>query len=145
MTREELENKMAVLLGGRAAEEVMFQHLSTGAANDLAKVTEIARSMVMRYGMVKSLGHVAYENEPVGFLNNNITQKQFSEQTAREIDVAVRDIVKDSYDKALGILSREKALLERWAQRLLEKETLGEAELDELRVELDKPRRVAAI
>ncbi|HTG96683.1 MAG TPA: ATP-dependent zinc metalloprotease FtsH [Burkholderiales bacterium] len=145
MTREELENKMAVLLGGRAAEEVMFQHLSTGAANDLAKVTEIARSMVMRYGMVKSLGHVAYENEPVGFLNNNITQKQFSEQTAREIDVAVRDIVKDSYDKALGILSREKALLERWAQRLLEKETLGETELDELRVELDKPRRVAAI
>jgi cell division protease FtsH len=101
--------------------------------------------MVMRYGMVKDLGHVAYENEPVGFLNNNITQKQFSEQTAREIDVAVRDIVKDSYDKALGILSREKALLERWAQRLLEKETLGEAELDELRVELDKPRRVAAI
>ena len=68
MTRDELENKMAVLLGGRAAEEVMFDHLSTGAANDLAKVTEIARSMVMRYGMVKNLGHVAYENEPVGFL-----------------------------------------------------------------------------
>src|SRR5687767_9978124 len=133
MTREELENKMAVLLGGRAAEEVMFRHLSTGAANDLAKVTEIARSMVMRYGMVKNLGHVAYENEPVGFLNNNITQKQFSEETAREIDVAVRDIVKACYDKALGILSREKALLERWAQKLLEKETLIESELDELR------------
>ena len=76
MTRDELENKMAVLLGGRAAEEVMFDHLSTGAANDLAKVTEIARSMVMRYGMVKNLGHVAYENEPAGFLNNNITQKR---------------------------------------------------------------------
>jgi len=144
MTREELENKMAVLLGGRAAEEVMFHHLSTGAANDLAKVTEIARGMVMRYGMVKDLGHVAYENEPTGFLNNNITQKQFSEETAREIDVAVRDIVSASYDKALAILSREKALLERWAQRLLEKETLVEAELDELRGELDKPRRVAA-
>jgi len=145
MTREELENKMAVLLGGRAAEEAMFHHLSTGAANDLAKVTEIARSMVMRYGMVKDLGHVAYENEPAGFLNNNITQKQFSEETAREIDIAVRDIVKDSYDKALGILSREKALLERWAQRLLEKESLGESELDELRGELGKPRRVAAV
>ena len=145
MTREELENKMAVLLGGRAAEEAMFHHLSTGAAHDLAKVTEIARSMVMRYGMVKDLGHVAYENEPAGFLNNNITQKQFSEETAREIDIAVRDIVKDSYDKALGILSREKALLERWAQRLLEKESLGESELDELRGELGKPRRVAAV
>ena len=64
MTRGELENKMAVLLGGRAAEEVVFGHLSTGAADDLAKVTDIARSMVMRYGMVKNLGHVAYENEP---------------------------------------------------------------------------------
>ena len=136
MTREELENKMAVLLGGRAAEEVMFDHLSTGAANDLAKVTEIARSMVMRYGMVADLGHVAYENEPVGFLNNNITQKQFSEQTAREIDVAVREIVKACYEKALAILSREKALLERWAQKLLEKETLVEAELDELRASI---------
>src|SRR6185369_16513439 len=82
MTREELEDKMAVLLGGRAAEEVVFSHLS--------KVTEIARSMVMRYGMVRTLGHVAYENEPAGFLSNNISQKQFSETTAREIDVAVR-------------------------------------------------------
>src|SRR5688500_13690365 len=136
MTREELENKMAVLLGGRAAEEVMFRHLSTGAANDLAKVTEIARSMVMRYGMVKNLGHVAYENEPVGFLNNNITQKQFSEETAREIDIAVRDIVKACYDKALAILKREKAQLERWAQKLLEKETLLEGELEELRASL---------
>ena len=144
MTREELENKMAVLLGGRAAEEVMFGHLSTGAADDLAKVTEIARSMVMRYGMVKKLGHVAYENEPAGFLNNNITQKQYSEETAREIDVAVRDIVKACYEKALGILKREKALLERWAQKLLEKETLVEAELDELRASLAVKASVAA-
>src|SRR5687767_180359 len=93
MTREELENKMSVLLGGRAAEEVMFDHLSTGAANDLAKVTEIARSMVMRYGMVKNLGHVAYADEPTPFLSNQPFQKsrEFSEETAREIDVAVRD------------------------------------------------------
>jgi cell division protease FtsH len=83
--------------------------------------------------MVKDLGHVAYENEPVGFLNNNITQKQFSEATAREIDVAVRAIVKTAYDKALGILSREKTLLSRWAEKLLEKETLVESELDELK------------
>jgi len=144
MTREELENKMAVLLGGRAAEEVMFHHLSTGAANDLAKVTEIGRSMVMRYGMVKNLGHVAYENEPTGFLNNNITQKQFSEETAREIDVAVRDIVKDSYDKALAILSREKALLARWAEKLLEKETLVEAELEELKASIGAPASASA-
>jgi cell division protease FtsH len=135
MTREELENKMAVLLGGRAAEEVIFRHLSTGAANDLAKVTEIARSMVMRYGMVKNLGHVAYEEERPPFLGGPLPMghREYSEETAREIDVAVRDIVKACYDKALGILSREKKLLERWAQKLLEKETLLESELDELR------------
>jgi cell division protease FtsH len=144
MTREELENKMSVLLGGRAAEDVIFGHLSTGAANDLSKVTEIARSMVMRYGMVKALGHVAYENEPVGFLNNNITQKQFSEATAREIDLAVREIVDKAYAKALGILRRERAALERWAQKLLDKETLLEADLEELKRAVAADQRAAA-
>jgi cell division protease FtsH len=144
MTREELENKMAVLLGGRAAEDVIFSHLSTGAANDLSKVTEIARSMVMRYGMVKALGHVAYENEPSGFLNNNISQKQFSETTAREIDVAVREIVDKAYAKALAILKRERAALERWSQKLLDRETLHEADLDELRRAVAPEQRAAA-
>jgi cell division protease FtsH len=135
MTRDELENKMAVLLGGRAAEEVVFDHLSTGAANDLAKVTEIARSMVMRYGMVKALGHVAYADEPGLYLSSQGFQKQreFSEETAREIDIAVRQIVDGTYQKALAILRRERAALERWALKLLEKETLGESELEELR------------
>src|SRR5437660_3771159 len=68
MTREELDNKMAVLLGGRAAEHLVFGHLSTGAADDLAKTTDIARSMVMRYAMVEGLGHVAYEEERAAFL-----------------------------------------------------------------------------
>jgi cell division protease FtsH len=135
MTRTELENKMSVLLGGRAAEEVMFDHLSTGAANDLAKVTDIARSMVMRYGMVKALGHVAYEEEPAPFLSNQVFQKnrEYSEATAREIDIAVRGIVETAYATALGILKRERTALARWAQMLLEKETLTENELDELR------------
>ncbi|OGA67816.1 MAG: cell division protein FtsH [Betaproteobacteria bacterium RIFCSPLOWO2_12_FULL_65_14] len=135
MTREELENKMAVLLGGRAAEEVVFGHLSTGAADDLAKVTDIARSMVMRFGMVKALGHVAYEEERAPFLGGPLPQghREYSEETAREIDVAVRDIVKAAYDKALAILSKEKQVLETWARRLLEKETLADAELGELK------------
>ena len=138
MTREELENKMAVLLGGRAAEEVVFGHLSTGAANDLAKVTEIARSMVMRYAMVQSLGHVAYEDEPSAYLSNQYIQKtrDYSEQTAREIDVAVRQIVDGVYRRTKDILLRERSLLETWSHRLLEKETLGEDELAELRTQL---------
>ena len=146
MTRDELENKMAVLLGGRAAEEVVFAHLSTGAADDLAKVTDIARSMVMRYGMVKNLGHVAYEEERAPFLGGPLPQghREYSEETAREIDVAVRDIVKGAYDKALGILSKEKKLLERWAQQLLDRETLGENELAELRTSINAAVRAAA-
>ena len=146
MTRDELENKMAVLLGGRAAEEVVFAHLSTGAADDLAKVTDIARSMVMRYGMVKNLGHVAYEEERAPFLGGPLPQghREYSEETAREIDVAVREIVKGAYDKALGILSKEKKLLERWAQKLLDKETLGENELAELKTSINAAVRAAA-
>ena len=135
MTREELENKMAVLLGGRAAEEIIFSHLSTGAADDLAKVTDIARSMVMRYGMVKTLGNISYEDERTPFLGQNFVQKtrEFSEETAREIDVAVRDIVKSAYDKTLAILNRQRSVLERGAERLLEKETLAEEELEEFK------------
>ena len=146
MTREELENKMAVLLGGRAAEDVIFGHLSTGAADDLAKVTDIARSMVMRYGMVKSLGFVAYEEDRMPFLGNQPFQKsrEYSEETAREIDVAVRDIIRSCYDKALAILSKEKQVLEAWAQKLLEKETLAEAELAELRRAVAPPQPAPA-
>ena len=146
MTRDELENKMAVLLGGRAAEEVMFDHLSTGAANDLAKVTEIARSMVMRYAMVESLGHVAYDEAPQPFLGNQVLQKsrEYSEATAREIDIAVREIVDAVYRRTKALLTRERKLLERWAQRLLEKETLIEEDLDELRASL-RPREREAL
>src|SRR5712664_2817734 len=138
MTRGELENKMAVLLGGRAAEEVVFGHLSTGAANDLAKVTEIARSMVMRYAMVESLGHIAYEEERPPFLAGPLPQghREFSEATAREIDIAVRDIVDVVYVKVKALLGRERTLLERWAQKLLDKETLAEDELGELKASL---------
>jgi len=135
MTRAELESKMAVLLGGRASEEIVFGHTSTGAADDLAKVTDIARSMVMRYAMVPSLGAVAYEEERAPFLAGPLPQghREYSEETAREIDVAVRAIVDGAYQKALAVLRRNRAALESWAQKLLDKETLAEAELEELR------------
>jgi cell division protease FtsH len=135
MTRAELENKMAVLLGGRASEEIIFGHTSTGAADDLAKVTDIARSMVMRYAMVPTLGPVAYEEERAPFLGGPLPQghREYSEETAREIDVAVRSIVDGTYQKALAILKRNRAALEAWARQLLEKETLAEVELEALR------------
>ena len=132
MTREELENKMAVLLGGRAAEHVVFKHLSTGAADDLAKVTDIARSMVMRYGMVEKLGHVAYEAERPVFLgvpDGMPRGRDYSEETARDIDRAVRTIIDAAFGKAAALLSEKRALLERGAAELLQKETLGEEQL----------------
>ncbi|MBI4195423.1 MAG: ATP-dependent metallopeptidase FtsH/Yme1/Tma family protein [Betaproteobacteria bacterium] len=136
MTREELENKMSVLLGGRAAERIVFGHLSSGAADDLAKVTDIARSMVMRYGMHEDLGHVTYEAERPAFLGfpGEVTRgRDFSEETAREIDRAVKEIVQSAFDKASGILSERRGLLERGAQTLLQKETLTEDDLKVLK------------
>ncbi len=133
MTREELENKMAVLLGGRAAESLVFGHLSTGAADDLAKATDIARSMVTRYGMVASLGHVTYDTEPRSFLEvqqrPSMLERQYSEETAREIDCAVREILDAAYEKATSVLQRRRKDLETGAAALLEKETLTEEEL----------------
>jgi cell division protease FtsH len=131
MTRAELENKMTVLLGGRAAEFVVFGHLSTGAADDLAKVTDIARSMVMRYGMAERLGSVSYEGERPTFLGDvaGITGRNYSEETAREIDCAVRELVQAAFERATGIVHANRELIEQWVQRLLEKETLGEEEL----------------
>jgi cell division protease FtsH len=135
MTRDELDNKMAVLLGGRASEHIVFGHLSTGAADDLAKVTDIARSMVMRYGMVEKLGHVTYGANRHSFLGGDgpaFQEREFSEETAREIDCAVREIVDQAFDKAVGLLERHRSTLERGAQLLLEKETLNEEDLKAL-------------
>ena len=138
MTRAELEHKMSVLLGGRAAEHVVFDHLSTGAADDLAKVTDIARSMVMRYGMMEKLGHVSYEGERPTFLGvpQLPAARDYSEETAREIDCAVREIVKGAFEKAEGILRSHRAVLEAGARTLLQRETLGEQELAEYRVKM---------
>ncbi|HXP30889.1 MAG TPA: ATP-dependent zinc metalloprotease FtsH [Stellaceae bacterium] len=136
MTREELENKMAVLLGGRAAEQLVFDELSTGAADDLAKVTDIARSIVTQYGMDEKLGNVVFERQRSAFLGPAAPEpwfeRNFSEETAREIDCAVRRLVKDAFDKASHILQQRRSALERGAQSLLERETLTESEINDI-------------
>jgi cell division protease FtsH len=130
MTREELENKMAVLLGGRAAEHLVYGHLSTGAADDLSKTTDIARNMVTRFGMGGKLGPVTYESDPNVFLAQMAgTRRLYAEDTAREIDVAVREIVSAQFERARGILARNRALLDESAKALLQKETLADQEL----------------
>ena len=129
MTREELEAKLTVLMGGRAAEAVVYGHFSTGAADDLARATDIARSMATRFGMVPALGSVSYENEPMSFLGAAPPRRSYSEDTAREVDQAVRAIVDDAFARARELLARNRATLEEGARILLARETLGEAEL----------------
>jgi cell division protease FtsH len=136
MTREELENKMATLLGGRAAEMVMFGHLSTGAADDLRKVTDIARSMVTKYGMSEKIGSVAYDHEQRSFLGGadipTPHEQEYGDRTATVIDDEVRKLVQSAMDRAVAILTGKRDILEHSARRLLEKETLDERDLVEL-------------
>jgi len=140
MTKEELENRMAVLLGGRAAEYIFFHHLSTGAANDLVKATDIARSMVLRYGMDKDLGHVAYERERPPMLGTpaqpNPYAREFSDETERLMDHAIRALVGHAFDRAVEILNAHRSLHERTAELLLQKETLEEADIAKLRAQI---------
>ncbi len=141
MTREELENKMAVLLGGRAAEWLIFAHLSTGAADDLAKVTDIARAMVTRYGMSKRLGHLALEREPNSFLGNEAMlglkpQHDYAESTATAIDEEVQLLVQSAFQRSVDLLQARRALLERCARQLLQQETLDAGQLRALGAEL---------
>jgi cell division protease FtsH len=136
MTREELDNKMAVLLGGRAAEHVVFGRFSTGAADDLVKVANIARSMVMRYGMYEPLGHVSYEGDRgpglLGVPSAFPSPREYSEETAQKIDHAVREIIDSAFQKAVSVIEGKRDTLERGARELLEKETLGKEELQQL-------------
>jgi cell division protease FtsH len=130
MTREELEAKLAVLLGGRAAEFLVFGHLSTGASDDLSRATEIARSMVTSYALVPELGNVTWAESGPNFLGVPAApSRSYSEDTAREIDRAVRGLVDSAFDRASEILA---TALEHGARLLLEKDTLDGAELGTL-------------
>ena len=132
MTRAELEHKIMVLLGGRAAEQLVFGELSTGAADDLAKVTDIARDMVTRFGMVPELGPLSYEPPRQALLDVPgyvAGGWQLSAETRQRIDEAVREIVTQALARTTELLQRERARLDAGAQALLERETLDEASL----------------
>ena len=137
MTRPELETKLSVLFGGRAAEVLIFDEVSTGASDDLVKATELARSMVTRYGMEKRLGQMTYEDHPPAFLETPhmpaSPRRDYSEETAHEIDCAIRDILDAAYKRASEILTKHKPVLKETAQRLLENETLTADELPDLK------------
>jgi cell division protease FtsH len=131
MTKKELNDRLGVLLGGRVAEEIVFGEISTGAHNDLYRATDIAKSMVKQYGMSEKLGYVTYEGErkPLFLdVNPSFGTKDYSEETAREIDTEVKKIIDETYLRVKELLSEKRDLLEKVAQTLLEKETIdGEA------------------
>ncbi len=139
MTRAELEYKMSGLLGGRASETLVFAEVSTGAADDLARATDIARAMVLRYGMSEALGNVAYDRDRSPFLQQTFPappERVYSEDTANVVDHAVRALIDDAFAQATAVLQQNRALLDRTAAALLETETLAEADIERLKQEI---------
>ncbi|MFP4126826.1 MAG: ATP-dependent zinc metalloprotease FtsH [Alphaproteobacteria bacterium] len=141
MSEQELKNKMCVLLAGRAAESVFFEEISTGASDDLQRVTEIARAMVTRYGMERGLGQAAYESETGNFLGTPAEGggRRYGEETAREIDVAVRGLIDEAFQRAKAIVADRRDEIDQLAHKLLDQEVL---EADELPT--PEPEREAA-
>ena len=132
MTRTELENKIAVLLGGRIAEELTFGEASTGAQNDLVKATDIAKSMVKAYGMSEKLGAITLERErQPQFMQIQLSQEKgdYSEETAREIDCEIRRIVDEQFARVKRLLGEQRAALQAGATMLMEREVITGAEL----------------
>jgi cell division protease FtsH len=132
MTKTELENKIAVLLGGRIAEELIFSEASTGAQNDLVKATDIAKSMIKSYGMSDKLGTVTLDRErqPL-FMQIQAPQEKgdYSEETAREIDCEVRRIIDEQYERVKRLLAEKKRALIEGAKVLLEREVISGSDL----------------
>ncbi len=134
MTKTELLDRLAVLLGGRVAEEITFGEISTGAHNDLQRSTDIATSMVKEFGMSEKMGYVTYEKEkqPLFLSSSLFSSREYSEETARQIDEEVKKIVDDTYLKAKEILTAKKNELGELARLLLEKEVVEEADLKKI-------------
>ena len=129
MNKEDLEGRLAVLLGGRAAEKLIFNKISTGASDDIQRATDLARNIVAQYGMDESLGNVAYEKSRQSFITEAFIEKSYSEHTAQLIDQAIQQLVDGALDRASAILSQNESLLREVSTELLKEETLGEEAL----------------
>jgi len=130
--KEYLLNNLVILFGGRVAEELVLEHMTTGAGNDIEKATDLARRMVCEWGMSEKLGPMTFgKKEEEIFLGRDFTQKvEYSESTAIEIDSEVRRIIQESYHKAKDLLKTNLRLLHKVAEMLLEKEVLDGSEID---------------
>jgi cell division protease FtsH len=144
MSKTDLENQLAVLLGGRTAESIVFGEVSTGAQNDLLRATDIARAMVTEFGMSDAIGPVSHEGHRRGaFIESPFAAERgpYAEDTARVIDAEVKRIVDNAEGSARRILTERRAGLDAVAERLLEKEVIDGAEL---RLMLGVPQPISA-
>ena len=143
-SKDYLLKALAILLGGRAAEEIALNHTTTGAGNDLERATELARKMVTEWGMSEKLGPLTFGKKVEQiFLGREIAQhKDYSEKTAVDIDEEVKRIILDAYGTAKSLLTENQDLLEMLAKELLEKETLDGSEIDALIQEAESKRTV---
>jgi len=141
-SKEYLMNALAVLLGGRAAEEISLNHMTTGAGNDLERATDLARKMVTEWGMSEKLGPLTFgKRDEQIFLGKELAKhKDYSEKTAIDIDEEVKKIVVDAYTSAKKLLTESKDLLEALAKALLEKETMDALEVDDLIRDVESQR-----
>jgi cell division protease FtsH len=152
MTRDELLARLKVLLGGRVSEEIIFGDISTGAQNDLQRATDIARRMIMEYGMSEKLGPITYVSEQRSAhldLGLGSRERDYSEKTAQTIDEEITGIIEETHQEVRDILTRQRNMLEKLAKILLEKESIDGGELkkfvDEVtaRIAEDSSKRVA--
>ena len=126
MTRNEMLDRIVVLLGGRVAEELTSDDITTGASNDLERATEIARDMVVRYGMSSAIGPVSYHSDEEVFLGRDFAHSQkYSEQTAASIDAEVKSLMTDRYEIARKLLSDNRDKLVSVAELLIKEETIS--------------------
>jgi len=132
--KDQLKNELSVAFGGRVAEEIIFNRISTGASNDIKQATDIAQQMIRAWGMSETLGPLSYaKGEEQIFLGREIAQhRDYSEETASRIDKEVQDLIISSYNRATEVLAENVDILHKLAEMLLEKETVLGAELDEL-------------
>jgi cell division protease FtsH len=143
-TRENMLGRIAVLLGGRAAEELIFDHMTTGAGNDIERATELARKMVCEWGMSEKMGPITFgKKEEQIFLGREISQhRDYSEATANEIDAEVKKIISDNYERAKTLLQENIDTLKLVAETLLEVEVLNSDQLDDI-IKGKRPQEVS--
>ncbi|MFH1580719.1 MAG: ATP-dependent zinc metalloprotease FtsH [Pseudomonadota bacterium] len=132
--KDQLESELSVAFGGRVAEEIVFDRISTGAANDIRQATELAQKMVRSWGMSEELGPLSYaKGEEQIFLGREISQhRDYSEETAKKIDQEITNLINKAYNQAGNVLKEHIDILHKLAELLLEKETVKGSELDEL-------------